>query len=273
MMDEIETDVEQKIHAWIYDPQQAIMKGQSKKAALFQLFCDKTESCDLYQKYNCCLRQSGQACKFGRKAVTAGPTPRARSFYKTMENWKKQNESAFKQLSKVRGTGQIQRIADHYYLPYRHMFQGVFGRGSPLESKWVARSDMTSDLLSKICSARPCSEFGGEIVDYQRETVPRFIVDLRDNYPDLFELLPADQRARIESVSHVGRKALLRTCAPGLYEFNDVLWVWDGEFLRGKSMLFQPVPGEIEIKIAPSKDAEVKITRNDQVTDQTQFVD
>ena len=115
--------------------------------------------------------------------------------------------------------------------------------------------------------------FGEVIKDYQEKEVPKFIADLHAHYPEVFALLPDDQKARLATINYVGRTADITTCAPGQYIFSKGAWTWDGECLTGGSMLFQPVKGEISITIKPKAGERVTITSNDQVTAGTRFLD
>lgn len=265
-----------KIHAWIRNPKNNLFKGMSKRSALFELYCQKPEDCDLLQKDNTCIHCGAMTrCPFGRKQETEGPTPRAQSFYDTLDRWRAQNAEYLGALSSFSAYNRIFRTNGHFYLPYSHMAEGVMslGTGYPLKEVWVPEADLTPELLDRICTARPRSAFGGEILSYQAEEVPKFIADIHALYPDLFEKLSEEQKARLASVSYVGRKADLTTCAPGKYVFTRDRWDWDGELLHGKSMLFQPVPGEISITIRPKPGAKVEITDNSQVTPETRFLD
>lgn len=265
----------QKIHAWIRDPANNFFKGQSKRAALFELYCEKPETCDLLRLENTCLYCSGMSyCKFGRKVKTEGPTRAAQSFSSTLAAWRKRNEGFLDKLESLIAYNRIFKTHGHFYLPYTRMAKSFLVTGAtPLESPWVPEAEMTAELLTKICGAVPLTLFGGVNRDYQDKEVPKFIADLNAFYPEIFALLPDDQKARLATVNYVGRKADITTCKPGKFAFSDSTWEWDGEVLRGKSMLFQPVKGEIEITIKPNPGEPVTITSNEQVTAKTRFLD
>lgn len=263
----------EKIGAWIRDPRNNIFKGMSKRAALYQLFCESPSDCDLLQKENSCLHCGAMTyCKFGRKSGTEGPTRQARSFSSTLSKWRQDNEHVIDKLESLRAYNRIFRVKNEYYLPYSFMTKSAFLRDYPLESVWVKDDDLTTELLNKICTARPYG-MGGVIADYQAKEVPKFIADLSQHYPEIFDRLPDEQKARLATVSYVGRKAALITCAPGKYKIGTSKWDWDGSVLRGNSMLFQPVPGSIEIIIRPEPNASVEISDNTQVLPGTRFLD
>ncbi len=267
MRTEMQTQV---IHAWIYNPDNALFKGQSKKAALYKIHCEKPDDCDLRTQRNSCLLQSGMgSCRFGRKTAKEGYTKRARSYYTWMSKVKSDNADYFDTLSSSNYRG-IFKAQDYWCLPYPYM-SGIWGNGYPLESEWVANGDMNAGLLEKVCNAKPSAMMGGVINKYQDEVVPKFIHDLKTHYPDLFELLP-DERKSVD-ISFIGRKADISTCAKGKYKMGTNYWEWDGEKLIGSSMLFQPAKGEIRIEITPEKGQPVEITDNSQVSSETVFLD
>lgn len=265
-----------KIHAWIRNPKNNLFKGMSKRSALFELFCENPDSCDLLQKDNSCVHCGPLVkCPFGSKRETEGPTPRAQSFYSTLKRWREQNEEYLGRLSSFTAFNRIFKTNGHYYLPYSHMSESFMsiGSGYPLKKAWLPEEELTPELLERICTARPRPAFGDELVHYQKEEVPKFISDLNAHYPAVFAMLSDAQKARLQDVSYVGRKADITTCAPGDYVFSKDPWHWDGEVLRGKSMLFQPVPGELAITIRPKPGSKVEITDNSQVTSKTRFLD
>jgi len=264
----------EKIGAWIRDPKDNLIKGMSKRAGLYELFCERPDTCDLLKKDNTCLNCSGMApCRFGRKVGTEGPTRQARSFHSTLAKWKERNEGFLDRLQPLRAYNRVFKTHGHFYLPYAHMSKGVFGDGNPLKTQWVPEDEMTTELLARVCLAEPRAMMGGVIPWYQEKEVPKFIADLKTHYPEVFDLLPDSQKARLASVSYVGRRADLTTCAPGEYVFSRSKWEWDGDLLRGKSMLFQPVEGDIAITIKPKPGQPVEITDNAQVTENTSFLD
>lgn len=261
------------ISAWIYDPTKNPFGDKGGRAALYKIECENPQGCDLYVKNNACILSGGlSGCKFGRKSCFDGPTKKARGFYSWMADQKKENAEWIGKLDSNKAWNRIAKINDHYYLPYSFM-SGSLGSGYPLEGQWVHAEKMTSQLLEKICLARPRALFGGEISDYQKKEVPKFLTDLRMFYPDLFNLLSEAQKVRAQSVSNVGRQADITTCLPGSYIFSNNKWEWDGSKLTGRSMLFQPVKGEIVITITPERGQPVKITDDSQVGPETTFLD
>lgn len=264
----------EKIGAWIRDPRNNFIKGQTKRSALYEIYCERPETCDLLKLASSCLHCGAMSpCKFGKKHCVEGPTTRARSFYPTLKKWKETNDKFIGRLKPLRAYNRIFKTHGHFYLPYSHMTKGGFGEDGPLESKWIPEAELTTELLSRICTAKPRSMFGGIIQSYQDDEIPKFISDLNIYYPEIFALLPVEQQERLKTISYVGRRADITTCAPGDFLISKTKWTWDGEFLRGKSMILQPVKGDIEIKIKPVAGESVVITDNTQVSTSTRFLD
>lgn len=212
-------------------------------------------------------------CRFGKKVSTEGPTPKARSYNSTIEKWRKNNDGMLRNLKGLTAHNRVFRTHGHFYFPYSFMTSDFLGVSAPLDSKWVPEDQITTELLGRICTHQARSLMGGIINDYQNKEVPKFITDLKRYYPKIFAILPENQKSRLRDINYVGRQAELLTCPPGLYTFGSNIWEWDGTVLRGSSMLFSPVPGDISITIKPAPGASVKITSNDQVTESTRFLD
>ncbi len=264
----------EKIGAWVFDPDNALFAGGSKRAALYEIFCDDPKQCDLHVGCGACLLSSGMSsCKFGKKKSTAGKTKRARSYHSWMADRKRENADYIGLLKPLTAYNRIFKAHGHWYLPYAHMTSGGLGNNNPLDTKWVPVEELDAALLDNICMALPRSMMGGVIASYQKIEVPKFLVDLKLFYPELFELLTDTQKARIDTINYVGRWADITTCAPGEYKFLSSTWTWDGELLHGRSMLFQPCKGELTITVKPEPGGKVKITDNAQVVITTRFLD
>lgn len=262
------------ISAWIYDPTHALFKDTNGHAALYKITCQNPTGCDLFTKSDTCLLTSPMSsCKFGRKTNIQGPTKKARTFFSWMSERKRENADFIGKLKGNKAYNRIALINGYYYLPYSFMAKDIFGGGNPLPSKWIPEDDMTADLLEHICNGRPRAMMGGVIDDYQKQQVPKFLSDLRMFFPKLFSLLSEENKKRAENVSSIGRTADLMTCLPGEYVFANSKWLWDGEILTGRSMLFQPVKGDITITIVPERGQPVKITDDLQIGPETIFLD
>lgn len=262
------------ISAWIYDPTKSLFRDKNGHAALYKIACQNPQGCDLFVKSNTCLLTSAMSpCKFGHKTSVQGPTKKSRTFFSWMSKQEKENAEFIGKLKGNKAYNRIARINGHYYLPYSFMAKGIFGDGYPLSSPWIPEEEMTAALLERICKGRPHAMMGGEIEDYQKKEVPKFLSDLRMFFPEVFALLSEENQKRAETVSSIGRIADISTCLPGEYVFSNGTWAWDGKILMGESMLFAPAKGDITITIIPERGQPVKITADSQVGDETVFLD
>lgn len=262
------------ISAWIYDPTKSLFGDKSGHAARYKIDCENPSGCDIFTKSNTCiLTQVMSSCKFGRKTCVKGPTKRAQNFYSWMADQRKQHAEFIGKLESNRVYNRIAKINGYYYLPYSYMSKRTFGTDEPLSSPWVSEDKMTADLLDRICHAQPRAMTGGILLDYQKKEIPKFLMDLRMFYPEIFVLLSEENQKKAESASYIGRSADIVTCLPGKFIFGKTIWDWDGKKLIGKSMLFPPVKGEITITIIPERGQPVTITDNSQVGPETVFLD
>jgi hypothetical protein len=259
------------ISAWVYNPENNLFGDKGGKAAIYRISCQNPDGCDVFTKQGSCLLTGILACKFGRKSRIDGPTRRARNFRSWMEDQRRENAEYIGRLTSLKAWNRIALINGYYYLPYSHMDSGWFRTDqSPLKSQWVLKEDLGAELLERLCAHVPYG-LAGAIASYQRDIVPKFIADLRMFYPELYDLLPEGQKARL--ISFVGRQADLTTCLPGKYTIGTNAWDWDGKVLSGGSMLFQPAPGVCLITITPDKGSPVKITSDSQIGPETVFLD
>jgi hypothetical protein len=121
---------------------------------------------------------------------------------------------------------------------------------------------------------------GGEILSYQKESVPKFVKHLQEKCPELFkELLEYDLTIQkiIDTYSYIDRKAILQTLTPNIGKFIDIHkgeWIWDGIYLTSLNShaSFMLVDKFEEIKVKPKERSEVKITDNGQVNKETEFL-
>ncbi|KKN90506.1 hypothetical protein LCGC14_0228750 [marine sediment metagenome] len=263
------------IKAWVYNPTRALFGKKSSRAARYEVTCENPSDCDLFVvEKSCLLTGSCSGCKFGTKARKDGPTQRAKSFYGWISDEQDYCKSIDRGVIALKAYNRIFKTNGYYYLPYAGMSDAIFLDGAPLRSEWVPEEAMDSEQLARLCNAQPRNVWGEVVRRYQSHEVVKFLADIKIYYPDLFALLPDDQKARVETIDYVGRKADLTTLAPGPIEISKVDWQWDGVTLSRKGdILLQPVPGEATQTITPTPGAAVTITRNDQVTDKTVLLD
>lgn len=271
------------IKAWIFDPNYALFKsGRNEKAQMTAIYCDNYENCDAF-KAGCCVSiDPFNRCSHGRINRQTGYTRKARAFKQWIDEKKEFIKSQIAPNLKS-PRDRIYRIGDRYYFPYSFMDGAEFDTSSKdkpfsrelvISNKWVDAKDVTADLLNKICLAIPRTVFeSAEIKDYQQKIVPKFVNDLHEHYPDLFELLTPENKARINDINHIGRKAILQTLNSSKVKTISGLWDWDydTQTLSKPSSALDGFTGTLTATM--TEDFEIAVTDNSQVRDDTKFMD
>lgn len=188
-------------------------------------------------------------------------------------------------------------VGDYVYLPYAHMNLNekvpflehghIFSSGSA----FIKMVDFTIETINKIIDFHPYALMGGEILSYQQEQLPKFMVHLREVLPAVYGNLLATRtdiidRFNLNVVNHIGRKALLKTVPPCTYTTKGsregkykVTWNWDGNTLSTKSSsTYNSTWGEIDgellnVTLKPSETAFIVIENESQVGPDTVFLD
>jgi hypothetical protein len=281
------------IHARVWSPlERHLFKFSSKEKAECRVFyCEIPDRCPLLKMGQCIHNLIwGPRCPHGYTSLDEGPTKRARG----CSSWVAKRREEFKDvLDKASGTpsDKMVEIGEYIYLPYAHADLNkdvpflrhnlYLMSGQP----FVKKELFTIDVVLSIISFRPHAMMGGEITDYRLKIIPKFIVDLQEVFPRLYDqLIDKKPELAIKEKNYVGRKALLITVLPGEVKMGEDSWTWDGKHLEttnSKKLLFSNIEDRngrgamesISIKVVPTKDAVTKIHNNAQVSKETQFVD
>jgi len=277
-----------RIHFHLFDPSTRSIFGNNKndKAEIQVIRCNNSENCDLFKRGQCSMRSSfgSSRCSYGKYSREVGFTKRARKFYDWI-NKKKEEYAGIPDLNNH--SEKIAFVGDFVFLPYAHM---TMCKNAPFQAKanlgsngiaFIPKEDFTIETIMTLIDARPQAFFGGEIWDYQKEVVPKFVWHLKEVVPEMFEeLKELSEKVRDIEARHtsVGREAMLRSVVPNVGLFTDIHggdWVWDGEWLTGTNShaSFMLVSKFSEIKVKPIGDHKVKITDNDQVDENTVLLD
>jgi len=281
------------IHAWVWSPyDRHLFKPKASDPAECTVFyCQIPESCPLLKEGQCIHKQIfGSRCPYGYVRKEAGPTKRSKKCFEWIKQ-KKELHAAI--LGKIKGSPpyRMVEIGEYVYLPYSH---ADLNKDVPflrhnlyltVGSPYVKREAFTIEVIKSMVSFRPQALMGGEIRDYQTKIVPKFVDDLRECYPQLYyQLVDALPQYALKERNFVGRKALLFTVLPSNVDMGGDVWKWDGASLElndPKKLLFSHIENRngsnaiksISIKVVPNEDAVTKILRNDQVSNETRFVD
>lgn len=268
----------------------------NERATAYVVNCSNSENCSLFKIGQCVARKfsiGGQDCVYGRQSVYTGFSRRSKSF----RNWISEQRIKYNGVGSLKcPTSKMAIIGDYVYLGYGFISINkdvpfFFGSGYHKGDNFIKLSDFTIPNIIKIVDFRPQAILGGEIREYQREEVPQFLSNLRENFEELYkELLKVYPRLiktySLDNINYVGRTALLLTVNPGTFTIKhkyegkyDITWEWDGKVAKTKNIhAYQPTWGElkdgsVEITFTPSEITVVKISDNSQVGPQTKFTD
>lgn len=275
-----------EISAWVWNPANSIFKENKNEKALGYVFlCDSHESCELYAKGQCLLPDI--KCPYGRKTKEVGYSRRAQGFGSWISTFKKNHKEVInKSLSMPK---KMVYVGDYVYLPISFLdlhrtYDTIEWGGMLSADKYVIKKEMfTAEFIANnIIKVIPRAWLGGTIRDYQEREVPKFITWLKELDKPLFEevkkLCPDDKR--FEFISNVGRKAKIHTLTPNVGIYTDIHggeWTWDGEYITSynchASFCLVETRNIEECKIRPTKDAVAKVTDDDQVNENTEFID
>lgn len=269
----------------------SIFGGKETPLEASIISCDKHESCSYFKNGQCFNVRApfSGGCKFGSTNTIRGYTSRARKYGEFKRKW--QDHENYSKLSHP--PTKLGLIDDHVIFPYSsvRIIESETGKWNVQDPSfsnakaYIPIDKFNSDLIYRICSYRPQAIMGGEIRSYQKETVPLFLAHLKEVLPEKYEKFAKDYpKYGIKTMDYVGRKALLKTIKPSEihYYCRDYPnlsnhWYWDGEFLTYKSGYVSSVSviNDYEIhdfKLKPSDKTVVKISSNEQVSEETVFV-
>lgn len=193
--------MEKVIHFSLYNPKQSPFKGSGNdKAVCTTVTCSNCENCTLYKNKQCAtITMLGSSnCPYGKRSKKYGFTPRAQKYNEWIIDKKKKYEG----ITYLNGYSMdiLHVIGDYIFLPYSFMNKcekipwgieanyqngGAFYSGS----YWLKKEHFTKENIIELIKYRPQALFGGEITEYQKKIVPKFIIHLKENFPDIVEEL------------------------------------------------------------------------------------
>jgi len=276
------------IYAYVYEPSKSPFADSRKdKAKCTTVNCSNSKNCGLFKRGQCNLltpTMGFKSCPYGKKNHSTGFTQRSRNYY----SWITKRKEQYKDISnKLKGASSILTVVgEHVFLSYPHMNMNeevpFLSHGAAFVdgSEFMLLKDFTVETIINICKFVPQALMGGSIDTYQSKVIPIFIKHLSEQMPELFkEVAKKYDRARevVENYSHIGREAYLHTITPNMGELVDIhkaMWIWDGEYLTSKNShaSFMLVNKFSEIRIKPENQCKIKITNNDQVNENTEFI-
>ena len=258
----------------------------SRKARLRAeyIYCDHAEECSAYKEGRCFRVTTlfGLRCEFGRINHVDGCTKQSKMYHRLYREAKA--DEHYHKLSYPSNT-YITRIGNGVFLtpPYINIeLQGerlmCHDPGFGGNRLFVPQEVLTPENIKRICDYRPHALMGGEITDYQAKTVPMFLHQLSQLCPELFEafttmypdynITPPNWTGRYAKLSTCNRKAEYKDLQGNLFHFDG-----DDIVCDCYCSSFLPFNGSLtKLRMAVTDSMTVKITDNNQVTNETIFV-
>ena len=180
----------------------------------------------------------------------------------------------------------ITKIGDKAFLTVPYIYTKMLDNGQLQVSNptfgtdkiLIAADQLTTENIKRIVSFRPQAMMGGTILDYQAKVVPMFVRQLSMLFPEKMDaFMASNPDYEIKPPDWRGRRAKLATCnREALYnDTNGNVFSFDGDYIVCSNYRSAFIPFEAknaEIRMLVSDCMEVKITDNNQVTDDTIFV-
>lgn len=248
------------------------------------IYCDHADVCSVYKEGKCFRKTTlfGVRCEFGRTACIDGSTKRTKMYDRVYRDAKATEQ--YHKLAYPHNT-YIARIGDGAFLAPPHIRiecdsdsrLTCHDPGFGCNRLFVSIDVLTPENINRICAYHPHAIMGGVIEDYQTKTVPIFLHQLSNLFPEQYSAFIAEfPDYKLKAPDYRGKYAKLSTCNRELtyYDAHGNSFRFDGdELVCDKYRLggFMPFSssGYAQMRIPVTDDMQVKITDSNQVTDQT----
>lgn len=247
--------------------------------------CDKANECSVHKSGECfCVTTPfGVRCKEGCINSIDGGTKRSKAFARVRADAKAHEKYA---ALKYPHNTYVAKIANNIFITMPYSWFEEDGKGGIIcndphlcTNRFYANAEiLTPENIKRICDFHPHAMMGSEIRDYQRKVVPQFLHELKALFPDKYSEFEVEYPDyEVKQPDWCGRKARLSTCNRG-QEYKDTngnIFRFDGNDIVCDCYrsAFTPFGGkDVKMRITVTDDMAVKITDNNQVTDNTKFM-
>lgn len=144
---------------------------------------------------------------------------------------------------------------------------------------FIKKADLTVDAIISLINYKPQAVFGGTIPAYLGTEIPALLLDLKIEFPQLYQDLMAASPIAAEigsKLTYKGKKAYVTTLLPGNVDIQrssstPETYFWNGSYLAADITLYDK--SKAKELIQPSKETSVIITDDSTVTNKTIFID
>ena len=238
--------------------------------------CDKCDKCSFYKNNTCLkIRNLGKICKYGRRDTVQGYTSRAKKYYEFKRKY--EQDECYSRLKRPNST--IGKIDNEFVinLPFIRYEDGEIKDPSLGDSLiYINEKEFNNTFIKELLDFKPHAMFGGIITDYQDKKVPNFLSDLKRNFKEIYENFIKEYPRYDTKVSYIGKKAYINTLNEDsvLIDCHNNEWIKEKEeIVCYKWRTWLPFNGSgTETRIKITEDMIYKITDNNQVNENTKFV-
>jgi len=196
-----------------------ISENRHKRAMACWYTCEKTDECPLFKDGKCaCFRYiigSNLKCPNAVYHVEIGPTKRAKSHYDWIAERKTRLQPNAKEFNQ-----KIAETADHIFVPMAHLdtMSGQQVEGV-VNEHFFCKDDFNAETVERIVRHRPHTLFDNTVIrSYVDKEIPKFLLQLKDIFPDIYEEWKAkypESAEKYTEMSSVGRTAYISTLPDG----------------------------------------------------------
>ena len=261
----------------VYDPAHSIFStDRNKKSSVRVVFCNACDTCEAYKKGEC-LRATTiftqNYCPFSRVYTMEGFTRRSKEYIRFIREAKSAlgiDDKYF--LTRLDPVRQTVKIGDgskiHISLPHLDNYVNPCYKELKISTRanLIDTKNFTEEVVRFLLEFKPVALMGDVIESYQEQEIPRFIRNLKINFPELYKsvIKGTDYEKRIYQMKTIGKRAMLSTLQSGKVKYQGKIWDWDGKTLTGES-----TPDMESITMTPKPNVVVTIVDEDTVNDDT----
>lgn len=142
---------------------------------------------------------------------------------------------------------------------------------------FISKSKFTIETMETLLNYHPYAMMGCEIMDYQNKEIPRLLLALKIEMPELYEQL-YKKSSKVKEIDKTltfkGKTAYLQTLNPGKVELRlgfieRQVFYWDGHVLTNNTQAYDE--SELMQVITPSENTTVTIIDDMTVTSETKW--
>lgn len=257
----------------VYNPAKSIFVSDRNQASFARVtFCNACENCEAYKRGQCAEADNlllHKHCPHSKVYKLEGPTRRSKFYSDFVVTCEKTLDITDRIVQRLSGlTSSITVGGDYVYinLPHLDNYVNPIAEEIGFDRGFIPLENFTDELIIKLLNYHPLAVFGGEIPSYQRDAVPKFIINLRENFKEIYNRIikDTDYEKGILNYDYRNRKAILQTLKPGKVKYGNYIWEWDGTVLKAcEEMPFMEFD-----EVKPKKDIAVIIVDNNTVDEE-----